>query len=357
MTALTCLGHEESLLCQIILEPELLDDPRITSALFTGTETRALFKVMGQTKAMNAPITVFELGRRSENRGYAAMIENREWSAANADYHITSLCDLAKKRALADIAAHINNLIRDGADNEAIEAEIRAKLEAADGIGVSGDTIRSMDAVMKSTLALIKEAYRNKGSPQGILAGIPGLDRLTQGWQAGEMTTIGARPSVGKTALLLHFAMAAARAGRKVLFFSAEMGDELIGLRAVQAGAGIDSLRLRSGFYGASDLSHIESTVSELRLLPIRLETTPNISLRSFLATARRHHRREGTDLILIDYLQLVTHDDRRLPRYEQVSEISRSLKVLARELRVPLIAGCQLNREAEGQRPTLGRY
>jgi replicative DNA helicase len=181
--------------------------------------------------------------------------------------------------------------------------------------------------------------------------GFPDLDQLTTGFQASDLVVLAARPSVGKTSLALNIAEhAAVREGKTVGVFSLEMSKEQLVLRLLSSVASIDSQRLRSGFLEELDFARIAPAMKALSEAPIYIDDTPNISTMELRTKARRLQAEHGLDLLIVDYLQLMqaTTNSRDANRVQEVSEISRGLKALARELKVPVIALSQLSRQPE---------
>ncbi len=194
--------------------------------------------------------------------------------------------------------------------------------------------------------------YSSKGKTTGVPSGFRDLDQMTSGFQASDMIIVAARPSVGKTAFTLNVARnAAILGGKRVLFFSLEMGAEQLAMRLLASEAAVDGHRLRTGQLQDQDWHRLGSALSTLSESSIYIDDTPNVPLPELRAKARRVSQEHGLDLIIIDYLQLMSMPSRsgqNSNRQQEISEISRSLKHLARELKVPVIALSQLSRSVE---------
>lgn len=183
----------------------------------------------------------------------------------------------------------------------------------------------------------------------GLATGFDELDKMTSGFQPSEMLVLAARPSVGKTAFALNLARnAAVRDGKNVLIFSLEMSKQQLVERLLCMQGGIDSQRLRSGFLAGKMFQEVQLAAGILDGKDIFIDDSPNLTILDLRAKARRHVAKYGCDLIIIDYLQLMTAGGRSENRQTEIAEISRSIKSLARELRVPVLALSQLSREAE---------
>jgi replicative DNA helicase len=195
----------------------------------------------------------------------------------------------------------------------------------------------------------IEYLYDHQDEPLGVPTGFVDLDRLLGGLQRSDLILIAARPSVGKTSLGISIARHAASLGQHVAVFSLEMSSEQVVQRMVSAETGIDAQRLRLGDLSEGDWPLFVQATGRLSDLPLFIDDTPSISVLQMRTKARRLHAEHGIDLILVDYLQLMTAGDMRSEsRVQEVSYISRSLKGLARELEVPLVAISQLSRAVE---------
>ncbi|CAH1190348.1 Replicative DNA helicase [Paenibacillus plantiphilus] len=197
-----------------------------------------------------------------------------------------------------------------------------------------------------------EELYNTRHVNRGI-TGIPScyrdLDRMTAGFQNSDLIIVAARPSVGKTALALNIAQnVAIKTGHTVAVFSLEMAAKQLTKRMVCAEGNIDASRLRTGFFEGDDWEKLSMAIGSLSEADIHIDDTPGITVNEIRAKCRRLKKERGLGLILIDYLQLIPGSGKRSNRQEEVSDISRTLKQLARELDVPIIALSQLSRGVE---------
>ena len=199
----------------------------------------------------------------------------------------------------------------------------------------------------------IEFLYAHKGQPTGVPTGFKVLDRMTNGLQPSDLIIVAARPSMGKTAFCLNIARNAATEGTTVGFFSLEMSREQLALRLLSAEAAVDQHRLRNGELDDEHWGRLTNGLAKLSNTPIYIDDTPNIQLVELRSRARRLQAEHELGLIIIDYLQLMSLPERRRQqgnRQEEISEISRSLKQLARELRCPIMALSQLSRAVESR-------
>jgi replicative DNA helicase len=213
------------------------------------------------------------------------------------------------------------------------------------------DGFSPLHTLLQDAYDRLDELHTHRGEISGIPSGFADLDQLTTGFQPSDLIVLAARPSVGKTSLALNIAEhAAVREGKTVGVFSLEMSKEQLVLRLLSSVAAIDSQRLRTGFLEEMDFARIAPAMNDLSQAPIFIDDTPNITTMELRTKARRLKAESGLDLLVVDYLQLMqaTSNVRDANRVQEVSEISRGLKALARELRVPVIALSQLSRQPE---------
>jgi len=290
---------------------------------------------------------------------YVASLTSVVPSSANIEYYIQSVLDHSLRRSLLRVASEIGVAAHD----ESLEShEILDKVEKS--IYELRDErqafpYKKLSEVLLPTLDKIEEVYKSKNALTGIPTGFDKLDEMTTGFQPADFIIIGARPSVGKTALALN--MAAHIAFRKnipIAFFSLEMTDVSLAQRLLSSSAQVEGNKMRSGHMTSDDFRRIRDTLGGVYDSPFYIVEIPNKELHELRSQARKLRSKEGVQIIFIDYIGLIVHENSKLPRHEQIGEISRSLKGLARELDVPVVALCQLNRDTEktghGQQPTL---
>ena len=206
--------------------------------------------------------------------------------------------------------------------------------------------------VMKKTLAQIEELVRNKGKIAGVPTGFVLLDKLLTGLHGGELVMVGARPSMGKTSFVMNIASYAARFGKSVAVFSLEMPKEQLALRMLCGDARVNMQSVRNGSLSSGDWQRLSEALGPLSETKMFLDDSASLTPAQLRSRCRRLMTEKGLDLIVIDYLQLMTADGRSENRQLEVSEISRKLKGIALELKVPVVACAQLSR-ANVQRAT----
>ena len=276
-------------------------------------------------------------------------------TSANVEHYARIVQNGSIRRELQRIAASIIADSFDGTQDERyiIESAEQRIFEITDRQQVGA--VRLAREVINQTVAAIEQLAKAGGSYTGIPSGFPDLDNLTSGFQNSEFVVIGARPSVGKTALALTMAAnIAIQQARPVGFFTLEMSAVALMQRLLSSEARLDSNRIRSGLLRASDFHKITDAAARMYDAPLYIEDSPNLKLLDLRAQARRMRSSHAVEIIFIDYLTLITSEHPELARWEQFTEVSRSLKALARELDLPVVALSQVRRETEGKLPTL---
>jgi replicative DNA helicase len=215
-----------------------------------------------------------------------------------------------------------------------------------------GAVMKSIAEVLQESLDRIDRRMDRDHAFGGLETGFDDFDRMTGGLQASELIILAARPSMGKTALAMNIAEhAALHAQARVLFVSLEMAAAELGDRLLCSVAEVNGSRLRNGTITQDERRSLIEAAGRISQSPLYIDDSPSRTMTEIAANARRLKRREGLDLVVIDYLQLIEPDNPRDPRQEQVSKVARRLKGLARELKVPVLCLAQLNRQVETAR------
>jgi replicative DNA helicase len=286
---------------------------------------------------------------------YVSRLTTAVPTSANVRYYAQIVQDCSMRRKLARISAEIIATTHDESQDVRliIEEAERQIFEITDR--QHAGTFQPAKEIVTRTIEAIEKLYHTKDSYIGIPTGFTELDMLTSGFQNSEFIVIGARPSVGKTALALSMASnIALRYKMPVGFFTLEMSSMALMQRLLAAEARIRSNSLRSGFLKPSDFHKLTEAASRIYEAPFYIEDTPSLRLLDLRALARRMKHQFNVAIIFVDYLTLITAENRELARHEQIAEISRSLKALARELDIPVVALSQVRRESEGKMPNL---
>jgi len=280
---------------------------------------------------------------------YITTLANCVPTAANAEYYAQQVQEAYLKRQLIITANRITQIGYDDQYEASVACdEAERLLFSVTQAQVSRD-YDTMYNIMEDTLAHIEKLHEAKKRITGVPTGFKSLDYLTAGWQPSDLIIVAARPSMGKTTFVLDLAQhAAIEHDVPVGIFSLEMSKRQLGMKLISSIAGIDSQKLRVGALEGDGWTKISYALGKLSPAKMIIDDTPGISVHELRAKARRMKAEHDIGMIVIDYIQLMTSKTKTENRQQEVTDISRSLKALARELDVPVIACSQLSRATE---------
>jgi len=287
--------------------------------------------------------------------GYIANLTSMTPSAANVEYYARIIQEMSTRRNLIRLAALVTSLAYDDTrETGPILDQIQSKIfEITQNRKTA--SYHSIKDLIPEVITVIEQLSNNPNAFTGIPSGLTDLDAMTSGFQNSEFIVIGARPSVGKTALALTVAShIAINLKIPAAFFSLEMSEHALMNRIISSEAQVPGERIRTGRLRSSDLNDLMDAAGRIYEAPLYIVDMPNMKLLELRTMARRLVLERSVKIIFVDYITLITHENADLPRWEQISAISRSLKSLARELDIPIVALSQLKREAEGKQPNL---
>lgn len=351
---------EQAVLGAILLQSDSLItvSELLMSDDFYRVNHQKIYSAMLQVGEAGEPVDIVTLTAHLQNLGqleevggvvYLAALANTVPTAANVDHYAQIVREKAVLRRLIRVATQIAATGYEGASDvtQVIDDAERSILELSQQRLNRGFTpIRD---VLMTTFERLETLYSNKGSITGIPTGYPDLDKMTSGFQKSDLIIVAARPSVGKTAFALNITQnVAVRAGQPVAVFSLEMSKEQLVQRILSAEANIDAGRMRTGFLEDDDWPKLTMAISALSEAPIYIDDSPAITVADIRSKCRRLQTEHGLGMVMIDYLQLIQGRGRTDNRQQEISEISRTLKQIARELNVPVIALSQLSRSVE---------
>ncbi|MDR2079809.1 MAG: replicative DNA helicase [Treponema sp.] len=287
---------------------------------------------------------------------YVASLTNVVPTSANVDYYAGIVRDCSLRRSLIRVSGEISLKAYDESrDSRVVLEETQQRI-----FDLTEDrqtlSFKSTKDIIPQAIEVIENLYHSKKEYTGIPSGFDELDTLTSGFQPAELIIIGARPSIGKTALALNMA-AHITMVRKIpaAFFTLEMSNIALVLRLISSEANIKSNALRTGHLNSGEFQKLMEAAVKIYDAPLYIVDMPNMKLLDLRAQARRLKVQQKVEIIFIDYLTLITSENYQLARHEQVAEISRSLKSLARELNIPVVALSQVRREVEGKKDNSG--
>ena len=354
------LDAERSILGSIILENRALSMAQeiLREEDFYRESHRKIYRVMGSLTERSAVIDLITLKNELQRAGdldsvggpaYISSLVDGVPRSSNVEHYARIVKEKAILRSLIDAGNRIIHLCYEGegaADDLLDEAQKQIFAIAEGNLRSGFVPVRD---VASPTLEYIDRLHERKELVTGVPTGYERLDELTSGLQNSDLIVLAARPSMGKTALALNIAQhVAIKAGRTVGVFSLEMAKEQLFLRMLCGQARVDSHRLRTGRLGKEEWTRLTLAFGELTEARIFIDDTPGLSIFEMRAKSRRLKAERGLDLVVVDYLQLMRGRSRYENRTQEVSDISRSLKGLAKELGVPVIALSQLSRAPE---------
>ena len=356
------LDAEESVLGSILLDNQAINVclERIRAEDFYKSGHQTIFEAMATLSDRREPIDIVTLGQQLrsmgqlENVGGAQVLSYLASSvpnAANVGYYARVIKEMSIRRRLI----HESNDIISSAFN--LEGNLEEFLDGTEQriLGVSDFRVNSsfhkVSDVVQDSIRLVEKLYDQKEPVTGVASGLDKLDKLTAGFQPSDLVIVAARPSMGKTALTLGWGQYVGIYSRKpVAFFSLEMSKEQLVLRMLCSESRINNSKVRTGDLSERDFARIVDGASRISEAEIFIDDTPALTITELRAKARRLHRDNPLGMIIVDYLQLVRSPAYSHSREQEISDISRSLKALAKELNVPVIALSQLNRSVESR-------
>jgi len=291
---------------------------------------------------------------------YLAELTSYIETTAHANYFLDRVREHYTRRRLITTASRSIERCFSKEEDGGIEVlvdEIEKEIYAISDAQVA-DTSQKIKGPVDEAVGLIKRMLEGRGALSGLSSGFLDLDKMLHGLHPTEMIVLAARPSMGKTSLALNVAEAVSMPFKKgepafgTLFFSLEMGAEQLAMRLLTGRARVSSQRLREGFVNREEQERLAAAAIELKQAPIWIDDASQVTINQLRAKARRvFARNRNMGLIVIDYLQLLSGSDPRIPREQQIAEISRGIKGLAKELKVPVIVLSQLNRDSEKEK------
>lgn len=352
---------EQAVLGAIFLEQEALvtASEMVTPGDFYRPAHQRIYQVMVELGERGEPVDLVTVTAELENRkqledvggvSYLTDLANSVPTAANAEYY----CRIIEQKAvLRQLIRTATKIVTDGYNqsddigNILSDAE-RGIMQLSQKRSKGG--FQHIKDVLMDAYERIETLSTSKGEVTGIPTGYPDLDKMTSGLQKSDLIILAARPSVGKTAFALNVAQnIAARAGKVVAIFSLEMAAAQLVMRMICAEGNIDAGKIRTGYLEEDDWRKLTMSIGTLSKAPVYIDDTPGVTMPDIRSKCRRLKAEQGEiGLVLIDYLQLISGRGGGENRQQEVSEISRTLKLMARELNCPVIALSQLSRSVE---------
>lgn len=341
---------EKAILYYIIFENEQFE---LSQKDFVNEKNKKIINAINNLNSRKENISILTVNNQIDSKNkdvlnYIASLGDYV-AKTNSQTAYKILKEHTKKREIFDLLKKTKIEIENVEDVDVFIEKIIAELQKIEFQTEKEDTFTNQ---MRKTIEKI-EKNMNKKKSYEYYTGFFDLDALTDGLHEGELTTIGARPGVGKTTFSLQIAEKIASKGKKVAYVSLEMSEEQIIQKLISKKASINSRKIRNGDLTSEEADKVATAFIEISTLPLNLLTKAS-TIQQIEIEARRLKNRNGLDLLIIDYLQLVKNAGSFKSREQEVADISRTLKLLALDLDIPIIALCQLNRNASKNEPTL---
>src|SRR5579862_3945007 len=365
------LDVEASLLGSLLIDSDafLKISDVIQAADFYDKKHSTIFAAMRALHDKRRPIDILTLSEQLKSDGsldliggasYLTELTNVVPTASHLEQYAEIVADKAIRRRLISASQDIVDVSFDENKSlaELIE-EAETRLFDVSQKHVRQD-ITSLESILGDSFDRLDDLHRNKGGLRGIPTGLRDLDKELAGLQRSDLVVVAARPSMGKTTLMLNMALDVATHAKQgaVLYFSLEMSKEQLVDRLLAAEAGVDAWKIRTGEgLDDSDFERLSAAMGALAEAPIFIDDTSGITVSDLRTKARRLHHQHPLAVIMVDYLQLMSGGSRFAAtsnRVQEISEISRNLKILARELNVPVVAASQLSRSVESRTPQI---
>ncbi len=354
---------ERSVLGAAMLDKDVLSEilEEVKAEDFYSENHKEIFQAIWELYRENSPVDMLTVCEELKRRKALDMVGGRAY-IANLTAEVPSTANAAEYAKIVAEKATLRQMIKTSED--ITEKGYEAKMDAAEILDYAESGIFSIaqrrqkndyakiQDVLLENLRIIDEASKNKDKIVGIPTGFKELDEKTSGLQRSDLVIVAARPAMGKTAFALNIAQqSAVKAGSSVIIFSLEMGKEQLGQRLLAMQARVEMQKLKQGDLDRTDWDRISMAANDLNGTKIVIDDTPGISLMEMRNKCRRLKAEQGLDLVVVDYLQLMKFDGKADSRQQEISAISRNMKLLAREMDCPVIVLSQLSRAPE-QRP-----
>lgn len=362
------IDAEKSFLGAVLITEDVLAaaSDRLTPDDFYDKNHATIYRAMVTIYEHRRPVDMLtlteELKKKDEfemvgGGAYLAELTNYVPTAANAEEYASMIIEKSMRRKLIKISGDIAELGYDeDKSTDDLIARAETELFAVSDSNLKQDLVRLED-ILSDTFERLEELHQNKGAMRGITTGWRDLDNMTAGLQRSDLVVLAARPAMGKTTLVTNLAYnVATKAKMPVLFFSLEMSRDQLVDRMLADASGVDSWNIRTGNLSDDDWGKLSHAMGEMADAPIFIDDQPGLTVNEMRTKARREAHNQPLGLVIVDYLQLMqaSRAGGDSNRVQEVSEISRGLKLLARELNVPVVALSQLSRSVESRSPQI---
>ena len=342
--------HERTLLGQILTDNDVFYKLQPKLWWFTEPKNRRVFQAIESVLDEGARADIVNVGLKYD-AGYVSSLTDEISTTANAKYY----ADLCKQGGTREELRRLSNILK--SKTEPVETLLQQIDDTVDRVVSGGDEyiIQKAGDMLVPVIDELEERYNERGRIPGIETGFEKLDNILMGFQDEILYVIGARPSQGKSALMLNIASHIS-AHKRVGIITLESGWREVLIRELSSISKINSQRLVSGFFSRNDFYRLTDAAGKISERELYIYDRPNADITTVVGQARRMVNRYKCDIVFIDYLQLVRVRDAE-NRIDQVGRASMRLKDLSRELHIPIVVAAQLRRDSDGRRPTLGDF
>ena len=343
-------NYDNEILGAVYGRQNLIDDYKINNTWFMSAKSKQMFNIMYHLhsigKDINDTILLTQLKDTNLSIGdYAGLPP----AMSNIDFYVEKQKEILTRERIRKLALILNDKVKSKEISEIIDYIERYLMRLH---FVNANNIKKLSDCVYETIKRVEQYYKLKGAISGLTCGYNSIDMITNGFQGGDLIILGARPSIGKTALAL--CMLTKMADKNIVcgLFSCEMAEESVTERLLTIESRISMTAIRSGRLKPADFTNITEAAGRMYQKEIYIDDTSNIEL-SDLKSQARIMARKGVKCIFIDYLTLIKYNI-NVPKNEKVGEISKTLKHLARELKIPIVVLSQIRRDKEGKKPNM---
>ena len=361
-TAPSDVAVEASLLGGILLSPDLLTevDDELASEDFFDPKHVKIYQAIFDLNSANQPIDVLTVADRLKKDKALDLIGGKDYlqqlvgeipTISNIKGYAQIILGKSRRRGLISVGGEVSQMGYDETQEVSSILETAEKKLFAISERQTPTRAENLEQLLEDKFKRLEQLAENKDSLRGLPTGFADLDKKLGGLQPSDLFILAARPAMGKTSLALNIAYnIATEAQKTVLFFSIEMSKEQLVDRLLSIGSGIDAWRIRNGQLDGGDFKELNQTMGELSEAKLFIDDSVGLNISQLRTKVRRLHHRQPIDLVVVDYLQLMTSDRRGGDgnRVQEISDISRGLKLIAREINIPVMVLSQLSRAVE---------
>ena len=346
---------EHALVSRVYYNPRVIDKLSIVANDFRDPRWKRVFravKTLVDKGIVDKEVDDVALRNMDNEISFTDLEALQDYPPTNIGYYEKIMIDMSMKRGLERLSAQIMDALSEGRDGKVVVEEIQDTLYRL--VERKESDLKTISEFVHGAVDEIEALYHANGGIVGVTSGYSDIDHLTSGFSKGDLIIIGARTSIGKTALAVNMAVRTAQKGTQVGFFECEMSGTQTVRRVFSQMGGIQHHKIRSGLMGPSDFEKMDAVAERVFALPIYLDDTPNIPFDDLRSKARLMVRK-GVEIIFIDYLALVGYrGPKNMPTFERIGALVAEIKQMARELNIPVVLVSQLNRQAEGETPSI---